>query len=688
MTTARIRFAPDILRRLGEELNPHPAVGIIELVKNAYDANARKCVVTLKDVDHPGGQVEISDNGDGMTVQEIEHGWLVIGHSPKEKCRRTRLGRIPAGSKGLGRLAALRLGRFALLETRPRSERDAAYELLIDWKLFDRASLIDDVDFAIDVHTRKKGSTNGTTIRLDNLGDRIGRLEVKRLAKAMLLLADPFAENDDGFQPRLVAPEFSDLEALVERRYFEHASYHVVAALDKKGLATAQLYDARGRVLFSAKHSDLFPKKDEQSLECPPVEFEFWTFLLDKVTFAPLPVTIQEVRAWLAEFGGVHIYQNGLRVAPYGDPGHDWLSLDVARARSPEERPSTNNSIGRVRLEDSDEVLVQKTDRSGFIESHAFHEIRRFAQAALKWMADRRMELAEKRRAKARTSAPKRTSKTKQRLDKTIEAAPPKIREQLREAAERHDESRDREVQELKKEVQLYRTLSTAGITSATFAHESTGNPLKVIRASIGTIERRAKERFGEDYNRRLYSAIERVKTSVDSLGVLDTVTLSLLSHEKRRLAKVDVHQLIKDVIKMFQPFFAGRQVAVDSELTGGAPWLHGSEAAVESILTNLINNSLVAIEEKPPENRRIRVTTIVNENVLRLAVLDSGTGIRDIRTSDIWLPGKTTRKNGTGLGLTIVKDAVLDLGGHVGVLESSPLGGAEIYVELPIVGA
>lgn len=687
MTTARIRFAPDILRRLGEELNPHPAVGIIELVKNAYDADARKCTVTLQDVDQPGGQVEISDDGDGMTAEQIENGWLVLGQSQKEKSRRTRLGRIPAGSKGLGRLAALRLGRFAHLETRPRSARESTCQLVIDWKMFDTASLIDDVDLAIDINSREKGMKNGTAIRLSRLRDRIGRLEVKRLARAMLLLADPFGENAEGFQPQLIAPEFSDLEALVERRYFDHASYHLVASLKANGKATAELYDSRGESLFSAKHSDLFPKDADQVVGCPPVEFEFWTFILNGVTFAPLPVTLQEVKAWLSEFGGVHIYQNGLRVAPYGDPGHDWLSLNLSRSRDPEERPSTNNSIGRVRIEDSEELLIQKTDRSGFIESHAFHEIRRFGKAVLDWMQDRRMELAEKKRAKARTSAPKRTSKTKQRLDETIEAAPPKIREQLREAAERYDKSRDKEVDELRKEVQLYRTLSTAGITAATFAHESTGNPLKAITLAVGTIERRAREHFAAEYAKKLQPAVDRIKSSIESLSVLGTVTLSLLNHEKRRIAKVGVHGVVQSVVTTFQPFFADRNVIVELQLTKGEPWIHGSEAAVESIVTNLINNSLVALEEIPAKSRLIRVSTAVVEDVMRLTVSDTGVGIRDIRLADIWLPGKTTRKDGTGLGLTIVKDTVLDLGGKVGASESSDLGGAEVYVEFRIMG-
>ncbi len=688
MKTSRIRFAPDILRRLGEELNPHPSFGIIELVKNSYDADAKKCVVMLTDVDAPGGSVQIADNGDGMTAEQIEHGWLVLGHSEKQKKRRTRLGRIPAGSKGLGRLAALRLGRFATLNTRPRSQPSDAYKLEIDWKLFDTASLIDDVGLDIEHLDREAKAGQGTTVRLDRLRDRIGRVEVKRLARAMLLLADPFGEDKSGFQPKLIAPEFSDLENLVAKRYFDQASFHLSASYDGKGSSLALVRDFRGEVLFTADHAALFPKPDSRTVSCPPLDFEFWTFILNKTTFDSHTATIGEVREWLAAFGGVHIYQNGLRVSPYGDPGHDWLSMNLSRVRSPEERPSTNNSIGRVRIRDEDEILVQKTDRSGFIETADFEEVRRFAQAALEWMADRRMEVAEQKRTKARTAAPQKTEKSKSVLDKAIQSAPPKIRERLKEAAEQYDRSREREVDELRREVQLYRTLSTAGITAATFAHESTGNPIKVIRASLLTIERRAQERFADDYAKRLAPAVNRVKESVDSLSVLDAVTLSLLEHEKRRPSRIDVHRTIHGVLTMFKPFLDGRHVVASTDFSHGMPWLHASEAAMESIVTNLVNNSLVALESKPPYDRRILIRTTVNQQVVAISVQDSGDGIRDIRLSDIWLPGKTTRKNGTGLGLTIVKDTVADLGGKVGAVETSSLGGAEVFVEIPILGA
>src|SRR5881394_1538989 len=64
----RFRFSTALLRRLGEELNPSLERGLIELVKNAYDADATECTIELQDVDEPGGEVTVSDNGCGMSA--------------------------------------------------------------------------------------------------------------------------------------------------------------------------------------------------------------------------------------------------------------------------------------------------------------------------------------------------------------------------------------------------------------------------------------------------------------------------------------------------------------------------------------------------------------------------------------------------------------------------------------------
>src|SRR4029077_21074659 len=99
MSTEHLRFSTQMLRRLGEELNPHVDQGILELVRNAYDADATECLVELLDTHQTGGTVRVSDNGSGMTADGIRDGWLVLGRSEKVAIPLTRRKRFPIGSK-------------------------------------------------------------------------------------------------------------------------------------------------------------------------------------------------------------------------------------------------------------------------------------------------------------------------------------------------------------------------------------------------------------------------------------------------------------------------------------------------------------------------------------------------------------------------------------------------------------
>ena len=687
MTKAHLRFSTEIVRRLGEELNPTLDKGVLELVKNAYDADATECRVELRNADRRGGTVIVEDNGDGMTADQIADGWLVLGRSSKTPRRRTRLGRIPAGSKGLGRLAALRMGQTARLTTSSRRESTTRHELLIDWDVFDKANIVDEIALEIATTTGKRRYLPGTRVVIDDLRAGFGRVPVKRLARELVLLADPFGDNREGFRPELLAPEFKDLETLVRNRYFDDAEYHLHAELRANGHAVAAVTDWKGQLLYQAEHSDIVGTGRNRPYRCPPATFDLWVFILSQENFSVRQTSVGEVRQWLSEFGGVHFFYNGLRVSPYGGPDNDWLGMNLRRVQNPEERPGTNTSIGRVNVLDQNNHLVQKTDRSGFIEDGAFNELRSFARDSMDWMAIRRLDEAEQRRRRNRVVAPKRSSRAKQRMEDVIAATPRESREDIEKAFASYESSRNREVGLLQKEVQLYRTLSTAGITAATFAHESSANPFKIISQSIAAIDRRAKEHFGELYATIFKRPIDGIRRAVGSLTVLSTATLKLLDHEKRRIARIDLHELVNDVLLTYRPFFSGRDVEVVKSLAPGTPFLRGQRASVESIITNLLNNSMAAFEDAATQRRVIEISSRISDHRWSLSVSDSGPGITEVRKSDIWLPGRTTRKHGTGLGLTIVRDAVNDLGGEVEALEHGPLGGAVITVHLPILG-
>lgn len=680
------RFAADVLRRLGEELNPSVDQGIIELVKNAYDADAKVCAVELQNVDSHGGTVVVTDDGQGMTPEDISNGWLVLGRSTKNPGQRTAGGRLPAGSKGLGRLAALRLGHRVTLHTRPMSSKKIIYELDIDWDVFDDVDLVEEVPLAI-TSRAVEDEKYSTKIFIKNLRHRINRAEVKRLARALVLLADPFGDDIHGFQPRLSAPEFDDLSALVEARYFPEADYHLRAHTDSRGYGHLEVMDGYDKVLYAADHRE-FSEHPDRPYSCPPAIFDQWIFILSGENFRLRSVSLREVQDWLGSFGGVHLYVNGLRVNPYGNPANDWLDMNLSRVRSPENRPGTNTSIGRVRVEDTQDVLLQKTDRSGIIESEEFHDLRAFAIDALEYLARRRQADAEKRRKRERTAAQRGTEQSRAGLAKVIDSTADPRRPELRQAFDRYERATTREIDRLRQEVQLYRTLSTAGITAATFAHESASSPLKIMTLNIDTVERRGAREFGDRFAAIIGPPLIGIRRAIRSVAVLGSVTLRLIEADKRRLRRVDLYAVINDVVATFEPFFEQREVHVSVDLSEGQPFLRASEAAVESILTNLLSNSLIAFEDLLIDSRQISIAANVADGRIVLDVADNGPGITAPTVADLWTPGYTTRVHGTGLGLTIVHDAVTDLDGKIEVLRSGRLGGAEFIISLPILGS
>ena len=349
------------------------------------------------------------------------------------------------------------MGKRALLTTCPGREKVTEHGLLIDWEEFDTADLVDDVELIVETARRKKGAEFGTEIRIEDLRTGFGRVDVRRLARELILLADPFGDDPHGFRPELLAPEYEDLEAIVRARYFDDAEYHLSAEVNAEGKASAQVKDWRGQDIFGATHKDIAIQRHGKKYAGPPATFDLWVFILNQQTFSTRKSSMGEVQAWLREFGGVHFYYNGLRVSPYGNPGDDWLEMNLRRARSPEERPSTNTSIGRLDVVYNGNGLVQKTDRSGFIEDEPFTELRQFAQDAMDWMAGWRLREAEKRRSRERTEAPKRSRKAKRSVEEAIANTPVEACTQLTKAFESYESTRDREVNVLQKEIQLYR---------------------------------------------------------------------------------------------------------------------------------------------------------------------------------------------------------------------------------------
>jgi len=161
--TPHFDISAAVVRQLGEELVSDEVTAIVELVKNAYDADASfaHVVVNTQESLPPGttkfpdaqGFVTIEDDGYGMDETDIQNGWLMISLSAKRgmkaKGRTTPKGRTPLGDKGLGRLSTQKLGQNLDMVTTKDGAADTLH-VSFSWQAFEDERSLSDVPVTIE----------------------------------------------------------------------------------------------------------------------------------------------------------------------------------------------------------------------------------------------------------------------------------------------------------------------------------------------------------------------------------------------------------------------------------------------------------------------------------------------------------------------------------------------------------
>lgn len=161
---------------------------VLELVKNAYDANALNLKIKFQN-----NQMVIQDDGIGMNVEDIKKHWMHIGKSDKkyEIIDDNNNKRIQAGSKGVGRFALSRLGCNIIMTTKKADNPGVVWKT--DWN----TSIIDTAENLIE---------NGTTILIENLRERWNKKRINNLCE--------YIERtyfDDSMKIEIITDEFNKI---------------------------------------------------------------------------------------------------------------------------------------------------------------------------------------------------------------------------------------------------------------------------------------------------------------------------------------------------------------------------------------------------------------------------------------------------------------------------------------------
>jgi anti-sigma regulatory factor (Ser/Thr protein kinase) len=395
-----------LLSLLGEQLISDQAVGLIELVKNAYDADATSVNIELSGLRNTDTtRIILRDNGCGMTRDDIEQKWLspAVSHKERQKKnqQRTPLGRLPIGEKGVGRFAMQQLGRKLRLISRASHAPEVVVD--IDWDDFDREdAYLNEIELSLSERIPEifVGDITGTILIIEQARTIWTESLVAKTQRFLRRLQSPHQGNKKiNFTITFVCPDFPAYQNIQSSDILDRAHYFFEGAVTSDGILD---YEYRCRHPALPKRS--IDKRD-YNLLVPAATTEMHSsapscgpFYLNFYVWDRTPNYLQQSqisRADLDAIAGVSIFRDGLRILPYGESGNDWLDLDKERINNMADRIGNQQIVGYVEiLQEETLALRDKTDRQGLIENEAFRDLRALVRATINvfishWLQDR-----------------------------------------------------------------------------------------------------------------------------------------------------------------------------------------------------------------------------------------------------------------------------------------------------------
>ena len=722
-----INFSVDseLLRELGERLVGRQYIALAELVKNSFDADATRVEIRIE-----SDAIQVSDNGHGLTEEDFAKRWMRVGSTHKvTEMTSPVLKRRLTGSKGVGRLAVQFLANELELTSIPDKIRlqkgHARQELyaIVDWNTAVQAGELTQATALYEL--RKPGSISfpagkphGTTVKLSKLKHEWDSKEFEDLAREIWFLQAPFRaltgeseEAGSSFEVDLFAPdpEFVTLFNTQMARILDLYTSRVVGRLlPRKDPKKRQLkrslrlsLDLEGE--RTPPYEFQIPVRGERRCMIESLDFEIRIFTLQHRQ--PYGIPVQKAREYMAQWGGVHIYDSGFRI-PYAGPAADWLRLEVdhshrlAQSRLlPRELnvqmglnhlPTNSRVLGVVNIDTNHEGskasscgdlsgqhLQIQVSRDRLVSNEAFRQLQDAVRFALDYYATRLAALRIEDRAKQRKLATPRfvVENVWDVLRKHDEVIPSSVSRELDTELTKTIESVREQAEWTSNQASLLGAMATVGSTAIAFDHQlnqqlgvleyhtsvldDVSSADRGITEAIGSVAASIKQWIQDVRNTRtVFSPItdERNRTAVDRFRArptIETMTDSL---------KVVLRGVTVDV--------SGVDENMLLPVASYPVWM--------AVFHNLMMNASNAMLDS--ELKRITVTSLTDGRRRAIRIHDTGVGI-DLRKAerlfeplardlDISADRRALGYGGTGLGLAIVRMLATDVMAEVRFIE------------------
>ena len=705
--TYKIRPAGRHLLTIGRDLIQDNYAAVIELVKNAYDADSPDVNIEFRAApDRSKYTITISDHGHGMSREDIINKWLVPSTEDKIERGKSPSGRILQGSKGVGRYAASVLGKDLTLET--VTDQNEKTTVCLEWTDFEDAEYLSDVDILVE--TVETSELSGTVLIINGDAELLSewnkdrfeklRFELKKLTSPISNILDN-KDSVDKFSISLTVKGFPGVDDVREtiKPYplFELFDYKISGAIDAKGKGMLTYSSQKARNTVEEK----IPFDLGKDTGCGELDIDIRVFDREKEAIAALskrgleeesesPFGRLTARQLLNYYNGIGVYRNGFRIRPLGDIGYDWLKLNARRVNNPTLRIGSNQAIGYVQIQSADvSRLIEKSARDGLKENEAFN---RLQEVTMKVISELEMRRYRYRKDAGLSRPTIKLEKNIQGLfssDELIETVQSRLSKdgvdkttigKTLELINQDAQEKNKIADEIQNIVAIYQVDATLGKIVNVILHEGS-KPLSYFNNQIPNLKYWF-ESFQKTSNQEEYEKIIRIVNGMvqnAEIFVMLFRRLDPLAARKYTIRKpLKLKKTIQDIFTLFEKEIKSDNISV--EIKGPDDFKYSARIQdIYSIFVNLIDNSLFWIREKEPDSRKIVIELIMDGNSLRnIDYHDTGPGIEPslIESEVIFEPGFTTKPNGTGLGLAIAGEAaarnslelevrIFDVGAH-----------------------
>lgn len=685
-----------IAEMLGVQNFTNEESAVLELIKNAYDAQSSDVIIIIsKDY------IIIEDNGIGMNRKIILKTWMRVGKSDKQYIvGEGDTERVLAGSKGVGRFAIARLGAKASVYTKMKDQEAVLWKT--DWNTN-----------TLQAYDEKK--ENGTKIFIENLRDNWTASRVRNLRE---FLSRTY--NDDKMK---IQVEYKKDRKNVTR-YFGDIQ------LGGNCVSVIRLhYVADFQKLVCDIESDEF--KDSAKELCPDIDLkkqkielniseelenmkndlsegasdEEWKDLLINVGdfSAELYFSLKNPSTIDAEKylykhrilneryeSGVVLYRNAFSISSY-EGKKDWLEFGRRSRKSPAAashptgtwRVRENQMSGKVIIDKKENSeLVDLMNRQGLVENDfykLFIEIiiagincfERYRQGIIRCIA-KENEIKVNNYPRVIDSIIKNPAKL---TDLSSEETKKFLKEL--EQLERENKESKRQIDETEKrykyDIRLLNMLATSGLKATSIAHEMHNDRNSIdenVRYIIDALKRYEIWDIVNDVENRKYmhrdipALLQKNQRINRKIITFMDVMLSESEKEQFMPDLINVDELMRSIKIIWEKDYSWIDIKLDIE--EGLEY-RSAEDIFRVIFDNLILNS---IQQNDSQNiLEIFISAKKEGKLIYLEYSDTGKGLSAKYKHDpmrILEVHETTRKNGHGIGMWIVNNTIINTGGEI----------------------